>query len=319
MKQSVYALCVSLLLLTTTFCSSGNSPDLLTNPAISDPSLPAKTESASAWNQAVGAPLACSDIDEVNIRFSEPGWVNRNHVGLFVKYIGVPNGEIKLNIWWDWENDPELLETVKIEDEDLRRNGDRLDLEKIIEHSYPRGTESIQRLVRVELTLKGRPGHCARNRHIFTRPTVVEREPGVWFVIDFEDQTPGQEGWTSPFPVTGTTAELHKDPGTPVEYARYSIHFAGDTSYIHFPVPATITWWNWFCAADFDWGPTPFDSGTVTVSVPATGGTIGRNGTIINTGWSERPYVNASCSGIIGHVTFQAPGVKTLRIIVQRP
>jgi hypothetical protein len=300
-------------------CSHENGPDLMTNPTISDPSFSAKTEGSSALSQEVGDSLTCSDIHEVNIRFSEPGWVNGNDVGLFVKYIGVPDGEIKLNVWWDWENDPELLEAVKIKDEDLTRNGDRFDLEKVIEHSYSTVGERTERLVRVELTLKDRAGHCARNRHIFNEPPAY-KAPRALFVIDFENPARGGRTaeWTSPLPVTGTEGELHKRPGDPVEYERYSIRFGGDTTDLPNSVPVSITWSDEFCAATFLWGATYADSGTMTVNIPKSGGTIGRNGTALDTS-RNRPEVDAGCSAVLGHVTFQAPGVKTLRITVQRP
>lgn len=51
---------------------------------------------------------------------------------------------------------------------------------------------------------------------------VQDRAAGsVYFVVDFEDQE--DDGWTSPFPITGSTAELHMSGGYVVSYRRYSI------------------------------------------------------------------------------------------------
>jgi hypothetical protein len=146
------------------------------------------------------------------------------------------------------------------------------------------------------------------------QPQLVVDKP--YFVIDFEVQV--QERWRrSTLPVTGTTAEVHKDPGTPVEYRRYSINFSGNTSALPDQVPVTITWEDGFCAATFEWGSTNADNGSETFMVPKTGGTIGNGGTIAVV--SNRPEVDAGCSGVLGTVVFASAYVNTLTLSVQRP
>lgn len=145
--------------------------------------------------------------------------------------------------------------------------------------------------------------------------TVTEAQN--YFRIGFD--TVVQAAWTSPLPLTGSTATLHKDPGTPVEYRRYSINFDGDLSRLPDTIPVTITWSDEFCAATFEWGSSNDDNGSETVMVPRTGGTIGMGGTIIDTVWRGRPEVDAGCSATLGTVTFSSEYVNTMTVTVMRP
>ena len=101
-------------------------------------------------------PFACSEIAEARARFSEPGFVDENRVGLFVFYVGVPRQEVKLRVWWDHVNDP-THDDIELEKEDVRVLSDgTLQIRKLVEHIYSGITMPTERRVRVELIIDGR-------------------------------------------------------------------------------------------------------------------------------------------------------------------
>jgi hypothetical protein len=86
---------------------------------------------------------------------------------MHVKYLGVPSEELKLRIWWDYDNNPTQYKDITIGDSDLLGRDDGLvDIEMLIEHTYDGLNGSEKRKVRVELIRKGETGNCARARTI---------------------------------------------------------------------------------------------------------------------------------------------------------
>ena len=47
----------------------------------------------------------CTHVEIVRVRFSSPGYVEDDNVGLYVYFTGLPEGPKRLRIWWDYEND----------------------------------------------------------------------------------------------------------------------------------------------------------------------------------------------------------------------
>jgi hypothetical protein len=87
-----------------------------------------------------------------------------------MEFRGIPDEDFFLRVWWDLDNHFEQISTIEVTDDDLRRNGDKLDLEKTVEHTYHGLSEAVGRKVKVELTLEGRTGHCVRVRTIKVEP-----------------------------------------------------------------------------------------------------------------------------------------------------
>jgi len=82
-----------------------------------------------------GDELSCANVREVQVRFSDPGFVDHNEVGLFVKYLGMPPGEKILRIWWDFE--PGLWQDFHVgEGEVERHDPNLLNFEGILRHTY---------------------------------------------------------------------------------------------------------------------------------------------------------------------------------------
>jgi hypothetical protein len=108
----------------------------------------------------------CTNIGEVRVRFSHPGWVQDNAVGLFVEFRGVPDQPRALQVWWDYDGDPGHFENVVLQDGDVYRdrNADGLIvIDKVIEHTYDVSSPE-RKTVRVELIMKDLTGNCARVR-----------------------------------------------------------------------------------------------------------------------------------------------------------
>ncbi len=112
----------------------------------------------------------CTNIGEVNVRFGDPGWVNDNVVGLYVDFSGVPDLPMTLQVAWDYESAWGEFEKIPVEDGDVSRDGDRLEIEKVIEHTYQDLNEATKRRVRAELVLDGQTGNCARVREVTVEP-----------------------------------------------------------------------------------------------------------------------------------------------------
>ncbi len=127
-----------------------------------------KTALASAQ---VAEEFNCENLEDANVRFSAPGYVEANRAGLFVKYEGVPPGEKLLRVWWDYENDPTRYQDVRQGQGEPRRDDPNLfDIETLVEHVYAPVTAPVTLLVRAELIVIGKTGNCPRNRSITLEP-----------------------------------------------------------------------------------------------------------------------------------------------------
>ena len=105
------------------------------------------------------SPFDCEEIVEVRARFSDPGFVLGNIVGLFLSYRGVPAGEKSVTIdWGDGTSDEASVGEGDPADSGL------YDLEGVATHEYVdvRGTETKQ--ARATLSIAGVEGGCARVR-----------------------------------------------------------------------------------------------------------------------------------------------------------
>jgi hypothetical protein len=112
----------------------------------------------------------CSQLDEVRVRFSDPGYLDHLRVGLYVQYVGVPPGPKKLRVWWNYQNAFNAFQDIRIDDADLERIEGREVYGRVIEHEYEPVEAPTPRQVRAELYVLGTSGGCARNRDIVIRP-----------------------------------------------------------------------------------------------------------------------------------------------------
>lgn len=112
----------------------------------------------------------CTNVQHVQARFSSPGFVNNNVVGLYVEFSGFPDVNRTLRVWWDEENAPEKYEDVPLEDSDLWKVDDLMAFDKVVEHSYENVNQDTTKRVRVELSLADLTGNCARVRDVELSP-----------------------------------------------------------------------------------------------------------------------------------------------------
>jgi hypothetical protein len=117
----------------------------------------------------------CSSLEEVRVRFSDPGFLDHLRVGLYVNYTGLPDGQKRLRIWWDYVNAYDEVEDVII-DEAVDRIGGREVYENVFEHRYEGVDAPTARQVRAELMILGSEGSCARNRDIVVLPAAPVTE-----------------------------------------------------------------------------------------------------------------------------------------------
>jgi hypothetical protein len=111
----------------------------------------------------------CTHLETVHVRFSSPGWIDENRVGLYTLYEATPAGEKFLRIWWDNERHPTDYQDVSLGEGDPR-DDQRFDIERVVEHVYPPVAQPETVLVRTELILTGKTGNCPRNREITLEP-----------------------------------------------------------------------------------------------------------------------------------------------------
>ncbi len=116
----------------------------------------------------------CTNVEKTNVRFGHPGYTDYNRVGLFAEFQGVADGALRLQVWWDYDNRPEDVDEVPLEDGDVYRDGEKVHVDKLIEHVYEGLTGPTERAARIELIQEGQTGNCAR-----VRRTVVEPPPAV--------------------------------------------------------------------------------------------------------------------------------------------
>ena len=108
------------------------------------------------------APFSCDDIIEVRARFSDPGFVAGDVVGLYLAYRGTPPGEKILEVDWD-EHSGSPVDRFEV-GEGTARDG-LFDLEGVVGHEYNvSGTETKN--VRANLFIEGRSGSCSRVRDV---------------------------------------------------------------------------------------------------------------------------------------------------------
>jgi hypothetical protein len=198
-RRASHGLALGACLLSVLFGCSGDheSPTSVMSPSAplapaSDPSSPSATATVAAANDsgatpastgtgaasssvgtssATGEEFNCTNLTERNARFSDPGFIDGNRVGLYYNYVGVPTGRTLLELFWDEENDPTTTEVIDLGDGEVERNDDaRTDYEGIVEHVYPGITSETPRVVRANLISYGRTGNCATVRHIMVGP-----------------------------------------------------------------------------------------------------------------------------------------------------
>lgn len=148
------------------------SGSLTAHPSSSD-STPTRApgDVSSSPAAAAGEEFNCTNLEERNVRFSDPGFVDQNRVGLYYKYVGVPTGRTLLELFWNEENEPSASQLVDLGDGDVERNDDsRTDYEGVVEHSYSGISEETLRVVRANLISYGRTGNCATVRRITVTP-----------------------------------------------------------------------------------------------------------------------------------------------------
>lgn len=125
-------------------------------------------------------------------------------------------------------------------------------------------------------------------------------------------------GFFNGMPATGKTATWEMTEEN-VGYWSYRIEFLGYTEILPDNVDVTLTWTK-DNSNNFWWGNSTNSSDTVTISVPKTGGTIGLNGTVLDSGGNARPTVQGTNPDeTAGTITFKATSVETLTITVLRP
>jgi hypothetical protein len=105
----------------------------------------------------------CGGVGNVRVRFSSPGYVEDDRVGLFVYFDGLPQGPKRLRVWWDYENDA-------VHFFDFRFSDETAVIDEVYEHRYLDLREPTEMLVRVELIRDGLTGNCPRNRHVRVTP-----------------------------------------------------------------------------------------------------------------------------------------------------
>ena len=121
------------------------------------------SEGKEAPESTPAAEFSCTNVEMVRARFSQPGYVEHNKVGLYVFFRGIPEGEKRLRIWWDYMGRRDVSRDVRIE------SGEE-SFENVLEHVYEGLTEPTTFVVRVQVIVDGLRGQCARNREVDVRP-----------------------------------------------------------------------------------------------------------------------------------------------------
>ena len=134
--------------------------------------------------------FSCEDIVEVRARFSDPGFVAGNVVGLYLAYRGVPAGMKTLEITWDEANPSESTESFEVGEGRPRDDG-LFDLEGDVGHEYPGVSATVTKSVRIRLKLQGRDGSCTRVREVtVTKGTGPGFAAGGALRLSFNDPVP---------------------------------------------------------------------------------------------------------------------------------
>ena len=56
--------------------------------------------------------FTCENLEEVHVRFSDPGFVRGNEVAVYAAFLGAPPGDKFLRIYWDHANKPAEFQIV---------------------------------------------------------------------------------------------------------------------------------------------------------------------------------------------------------------
>ena len=158
-------------LLVVTACALDSNPTAVSSlPPNAVSSLPPNVDQKDEVTEGNEAPestpaveFSCTNVEMVRARFSQPGYVEHNKVGLYVFFRGIPEGEKRLRIWWDYLGRRDVSRDVRIE------SGEE-SFENVLEHVYEGLTEPTTFVVRVQVIVDGLRGQCARNREVDVRP-----------------------------------------------------------------------------------------------------------------------------------------------------
>ena len=158
-------------LLVVTACALDSNPTAVSSlPPNAVSSLPPNVDQKDEVTEGNEAPestpaveFSCTNVEMVRARFSQPGYVEHNKVGLYVFFWGIPEGEKRLRIWWDYMGRRDVSRDVRIE------SGEE-SFENVLEHVYEGLTEPTTFVVRVQVIVDGLRGQCARNREVDVRP-----------------------------------------------------------------------------------------------------------------------------------------------------
>jgi hypothetical protein len=150
------------------FVYVGCSDDMI--PTGPSPVAKEQTSSSNSSDLSIGAGFAetadeefnCKNVGRSYVRFSAPGWIQGNKVGMWIKHENMPEGQKKLRIWWDYKGAPDTHRDIDISDVTY--------FEQVIEHEYMNLNGKSEFCVRVELILQDSTGNCARNRWINIAP-----------------------------------------------------------------------------------------------------------------------------------------------------
>ena len=147
-------------------------------PSSATPSAPSSLASSAPFQQSAEE-FDCEHLSGVWVRFSDPGFVENERVGLFAKYEGVPAETALLRVWWDYAAQDGSYQDVALGPEQIvRRVGETYDFEVLVEHEYLGLSRPTDFLVRTEFILYGKTGNCARNRDVRVTPSVIQPPPG---------------------------------------------------------------------------------------------------------------------------------------------
>ena len=165
-------------LLVVTACALDSNPTAVSSLPPNVDQKDEVTEGNEAPESTPAVEFSCTNVEMVRARFSQPGYVEHNKVGLYVFFWGIPEGEKRLRIWWDYLGRRDVSRDVRIE------SGEE-SFENVLEHVYEGLTEPTTFVVRVQVIVDGLRGQCARNREVDVRtpPSGVQtsgvQTPGV--------------------------------------------------------------------------------------------------------------------------------------------
>jgi hypothetical protein len=139
----------------------------------------------------------CTHVQEVFVRFSQPGYVLDNAVGLYVSYTGLPAGRKLLRVWWDYEGTPGAYQDFHVGEGEVQRDDDSLfDHESVVEHAYAGVGGPTEYRVRAEMILVGKTGNCARVRNVTVTPGDREVQSVAGPIVNGSFETGDFSGWT---------------------------------------------------------------------------------------------------------------------------